>query len=211
MPAEVRFVESEGIELRAVEGTEDRFVEGVGVVYGKEVEIWPGFREKIRAGAFNKTLQGGSEIKSFFNHDASQVLATTRSNPALEIQDTDKGLRFKAPIPPTSYGNDLRVNLERKNVRGASFSFDVDEEGDIITRDEKGVYHREITSATMYEVGPVTNPAYPQTSVSLRSIEQTQKECIERCNQKSGAAEIELQNNELQLRKRKLYLTERSL
>jgi phage head maturation protease len=81
--------------------------------------------------------------------------------------------------------------LKRKNVRGASFSFDVDKEGEIITIDEKDNWHREITKATLYEIGPVTNPAYESTEVSLRSVENIVKEIKQRNAPKTdNAAEI---------------------
>lgn len=174
MPIEKRFIETDEIEIRSTTpdgGNEQKSVSGVGIVYNREAEIWPGFFERIKPGAFTRSISSNREIKSFFNHDPNAVLSTTRSDPKLTIEDTAAGLRFDSPIPPTTYGNDLKINLERKNVRGASFSFSVNDEGDIITRDEKGVYHREIISGELYEVGPVTNPAYPQTKVGLRGVE----------------------------------------
>jgi len=175
MKIEKRFLKVNNVEIRAVsngEGedkTEDRFVSGTGAVYGEEVEIWPGYMEKVRSGAFDDSLTSDSEIKSYFNHNPDFVLSTTKSSPALELNSTSAGLVFDSPIPPTTYGEDLAVNLERGNVRGASFSFTVDE--DILIIDEDDVYHREIVKATLYEVGPVTNPAYPQTEVGVRDRE----------------------------------------
>jgi len=200
---EKRFYETKDIEIRSYDDKEEeRFVEGYGVVYDREVEIWPGFREKIRPGAFEKSIRNSSEIKSFFNHNPNYVLATTRSKPSLMLEDSEKGLRFKAPIPPTSYGDDLRVNLERKNIRGASFSFTVDPGGEILTRDENGVLHREITEGEIYEVGPVTNPAYSRTTASLRSEEDAYNECIKKYRAaqepKSDIEEIELMEKELE-------------
>ena len=192
MPKEIRVI-NRNVELRA-SGSEDDaqdYVEGIGIVYDTEVEIWPGFFEKIRSGALSDSLKDGSVKKSFFNHNPSFVLSTTESDPALELKDESDGLRFKSPIPDTTYGNDLRENLKRKNVRGASFSFDVDKEGEIITVDEKGNWHREITKATLYEIGPVTNPAYESTEVSLRSVENIVKEIKQRNAPKTdNAAEI---------------------
>jgi phage head maturation protease len=39
------------------------------------------------------------------------------------------------------------------------------------TRDEKDVVYRDVTDLVLYEVGPVTNPAYIQTTASVRSKE----------------------------------------
>lgn len=184
---ENRTIAVDGMELReAADGGDQPYAEGYGVIYDREVELWPGFFEKIRAGALTRSLNSGDEIKSFINHDSDKVLATTRSDPKLELYDEPKGLRFKAPIPPTSYGKDLGENLRRKNIRGASFMFMVDDRseddrGDIYIRDDDGNIHREIVRAVIYEVGPVTNPAYPQTKVNLRSREEMVEEAEARC------------------------------
>jgi len=201
MPKELRVIEVDDVEFRS-EGEGDEkasFVEGRGVVYNREVEIWPGFMEKIRSGAFSKTIDSRDEVKSFFNHNPSFVLSTTRSKPPLHIEDGKDALRFKSEIPPTTYGNDLAINLERKNVRGASFSFEVHPEGDTVTRDTKGVMHREIVKATLFEVGPVTNPAYRQTSANLRSVEEVYNEHNEKY-ERENKAENEIAENELSLK-----------
>jgi HK97 family phage prohead protease len=208
MSKEKRVFALQDIELRAVtEGSTDREVTGYGVVYGVEEEMWPGYREKIRAGAFDATLTAGDEVKCFFNHDPDMILSTTRSEPALKIEETEQGLRFTSPIPPTSYGNDLAVNLERKNIRGASFTFSVPDGGDTVFMDQDGVYHREIIKATLYEVGPVTNPAYESTEVSLRS-----KELFEEMKKKVQKDEADpVSSDVLNLRRKKVSLIERGL
>jgi len=214
---EQRFIPTKKIEIRTVgeEGeTEQRFVDGVGIVYGQEVEIWPGYMESVRAGAFGDTLGSGEEIKSYFNHNPDFVLATTKSEPALELKDTDAGLEFSAPIPPTSYGEDLSINLERKNVRGASFSFTVEEDTLTTEKVEGGdeIYHREIVKATLYEVGPVTNPAYPQTEVGQRDLENICTEIKERvAEERNNSEEEKEETSDLEYYKHLLNLTERSI
>lgn len=199
------------IESRTDAEHAQRYVNGIGIVYDKEVELWPGYREKIRKGAFDEDLKNSKEIKSFYNHDASMVLSTTRSTPALQLIDSEKDLRYKSPIPPTSYGNDLAVNLERKNVRGSSFSFSIAKDGDILTRDEKGVYHREVVKANLYEIGPVTNPAYGSTTAQLRSTEELCSELQKEFESRSSTTndEVEKNQNEHELRKKLLNLSER--
>ncbi len=157
------------LKVRSVgEGEEEKKVAGLGVVYDKWVEMWPGFKERILSGSV--TL--APEVKSYFNHNPSNVLSTSESNPPLELKETDKGLEYTTPIPPTSYGKDLEVNLERGNVKGSSFAFDIPAQGDRMWEDENGVVHREISKLILYEVGPVTDPAYIQTNAQLRSAER---------------------------------------
>lgn len=158
------------MEIRS-DGDEEKKAVGLGIIYGDWTEIYPGFKERILKGAVEKD----KTVKSFFNHDPSMVLSTTRSKPALELNDTDKGLEYLSPIPPTSYGNDLIVNLERGNVKGSSFAFSVPKDGQK-RWEEDGVYYREIKKLILYEIGPVTDPAYIQTSAQLRSAEDVYNE-----------------------------------
>lgn len=152
-------------EVRSAGEGDERRVVGLGVVYDRWEELWPGYRERIRPGA----VEFASEVKSYFNHDPNMVLSTTESDPPLIVRETERGIEFESPIPPTSYGRDLAVNLERRNVKGASFTFVVPQGGDKRWEDEQGVFHREINRLIMYEVGPVTDPAFVSTTASVRS------------------------------------------
>jgi len=185
------------IELRKDDQAEQRFVDGVGVIYDKEVELWDGYYEKIDRNAFKDCLKGNPEIKSFFNHDPNYVLSTTASDPALVISDMGDGLMFSSPIPDTSYGRDLIENLKRGNVKGASFTFTVNR--DSVTVDKDGNYHRSIDDATIYELGPVTNPAYTQTSVGLRSKDSLMEEARQRVSNDDVEAEHEYRRNVIAL------------
>ena len=152
-------------------GDEQVYVDGIGIVYNSKTEIFPGITESIEPGAFSESLSSFRTIKSFINHNPTKILSTTRSEPALEILDSEDFLEFSAPIPPTTYGQDLVVNLKRGNIKGASFSFSISENGDRYKKMPDGTLHRTIVAAEIYEVGPVTNPAYEQTDVGLRSKE----------------------------------------
>ena len=174
------------IEIRTEEGeeAEERKVAGIGIIYDDWSELWPGYRERIRKGA----VQKADVVKSYFNHDPDKVLATTRSKPALELRDGKTGMEFITPIPPTSYGNDLAINLERGNVTGASFAFSVPEDGDK-RWDEDGVFYRDIKKLTLYEIGPVSDPAYISTSAQLRCAEDILREMQSAKTQEGEKAE----------------------
>ena len=193
-------------EIRSEGDGEERKVVGAGIVYNKWEEFWPGYKERIMRGA----VQMAGEVKSFFNHDSNKVLSTTESDPPLELKDGDKTLEYVSPIPPTTYGKDLEINLARKNVKGSSFAFSVPEDGDKRWKEE-GVVYREIRKLDLYEIGPVTNPAYLKTSANLRTAEDIYKEFLasearvseeareEEEAQKAGRLAAERRNRELQL------------
>lgn len=160
-------------EIRS-DGSDEPTVAGLGIVYDQWTEIWPGYMERISRGS----VKNAGTVKSFFNHDPAMVLSTLESDPALVLRDTDQGLEYVSPIPPTTYGNDLKINLQRKNVRGSSFAFDVVK--DKLTRDDQDIVYRDIKELTLYEVGPVTNPAYIQTTASVRSRDEIEKRLKEK-------------------------------
>lgn len=197
---EKRFIQNEGCQFRSStneDGEEQKYVTGIGVVYNKDTEIWPGFIERIAPGAFKNSLKSGGVVKSFINHRASNILSTTKSTPALELKDSKEGLQFTSPIPPTTYGNDLVVNLERENIKGASFSFTINEGGEKYKVDKDGTMYRTITDAVLYEIGPVTNPAYEQTEVSLRSKEHVLEKVKELTNENQQV--VNRSNDELDI------------
>jgi len=180
------------MELRAVRSDiksdstdgEINQVSGLGIVTEEWAEIMPGFKERIRKGA----VKLADTVKSYVNHDPNQVLATSQSDPPLQVEETNEGWQYSSPIPPTSYGNDLRVNLERQNVKGSSFAFMVGEGGDRMWEGEDGNIYRDISEVNVFELGPVTDPAYLQTTAQLRSA----KEALEgwKANQEPQQLEI---------------------
>ena len=79
-------------------------------------------------------------------------------------------MRFEAIPPDTQWARDLLTSIERGDVSQCSFSFRVANEGEKWTESKDGPALREITEFEYIgDVGPVTFPAYPQTSVQARS------------------------------------------
>jgi len=99
-----------------------------------------------------------------FNHDSNYVLARTK-NKTLTLEEDDKGLFFNAKLPDTSYARDLVANIKAKNITQNSFGFKT-----VLDKWNKDMTKRELVEVRLFDVGPVTFPAYPQTSVTARSI-----------------------------------------
>lgn len=188
---EIRLNDDVEIREQKEEETKEERVEGYGLVYDKKIKLFDGFYEIISKGAFREAVKDQKEIKAFVNHEAEYVLSTTKSDPPLVLREDEKGVFFSSPIPPTSYGNDLKVNLQRKNVRGASMAFKVNPNGDKWETQKDGTTLRTIIDARLYEIGPVTNPAYVQTHVELKKI----KEEVE-LRKKDDSTEIECKRKE---------------
>jgi hypothetical protein len=192
------------IETREAEEENDR-VSGLGLVYERETELFPGFIEVIRKDAFKESVERKRErpIKSYFNHDPSKVLATTASEPPLIVKNRDEGIFYEAEIPDTTYGRDLKVNLARRNVEGSSFAFNISENGENVWEDENGIVHREILEGEIYELGPVTDPAYLQAEAGLKAAKEALSEYRKRAKQ-NKKSKIFIMRKRLEL-KSKLY------
>ena len=125
------------------------------------------FREKICRGTFKRALEKGNDIHFLAEHDDNKILASTRNN-SLTLVEDDKGLFMTAEISPTSYGKDYHTLINDGILRNMSFGFSVDK--DKWKKSQDGIYIREITDLTLYEVSVVTNPAYPQSSIQARGM-----------------------------------------
>ena len=153
----------------AIEKPFGRTLSGLASPYGKwsrEISepFAPQFREKIARGAFGEL--GGADIKLLFNHDASALLARTRSG-TMQLTDTTAGLRFTADIADTSIGRDVRELIARGDLSGEmSFGFYVDRDEWNPRRTE-----RTVTAARLVELSVVVDAAYgDKTNSSLRRV-----------------------------------------
>lgn len=130
-------------------------------------------RERIAPGAFDRALADKQEVVAKYNHDSNQVLGRT-SNGHLRLSVDDVGLAYEIDLPDTQVGRDLVVSLERGDVVGSSFAFDIAPGG--ITRDfSDGDVTITLTDLDLGDVGPVANPAYTSTDAALRNDEDWQK------------------------------------
>jgi hypothetical protein len=80
----------------------------------------------------------------------------------------DFALAVDIDLPDTSDGRDLAVLMERGDISGMSFGFSVTKE----TWDEtSSLPLRTIQAVDLIEVSAVARPAYPDTSIAMRSLE----------------------------------------
>lgn len=126
-----------------------------------------GFRERIAHGAFRKTI-AENDIRALFNHDPNFVLGRN-TNKTLMLEEDRKGLLAEVTLPNTSYARDLLEVVERGDISGGSFGFIPIREKWLNSED--GSLVRELREVKLYDVSPVTFPAYPATEgVSVRSL-----------------------------------------
>ena len=153
---EVRFERREGGKT-GIAGT-------AAVVDSLSEELF-GFREKIAPGAFDSALKK-SDIRGLFNHDPNMILGRTKPG-TMTVRADGKGLHYDIPDLPASRA-DVAEAIERGDVDGNSFSFVVGK--DSWEYPKEGPSIRTILEFDeLFDLGPVTFPAYPQTTVSARA------------------------------------------
>lgn len=150
-----------GTELRAKGGNA---IEGYAAVFNSQSEDLGGFRESIRPGAFSRAIREKQDVRCLFNHNSDTILGRTRSG-TLRLLEDSTGLQFNCDLPDTQAGRDVREMIRRGDINQCSFGFVAQD--DTWSRDGKT---RELVDVDLFDVSPVTYAAYPQTSVSARSL-----------------------------------------
>jgi HK97 family phage prohead protease len=141
--------------------------------YGVE-SAWEGeFMERMAPGAFADTIAADrGEMRVLFDH-GFDVIGNKVLGPIDTLEERSGGPFYEVPLFDTSYNRDLLPGL-RAGVYGASFRMRVqgeewDDEPKPSRTNPKGIPERTITRAKVMEFGPVTFPANPKASASMRS------------------------------------------
>lgn len=154
------------IEIRAEGENETPTISGYASVFNRMSENLGGFREIIAPGAFDNVLD--NDVRALFNHDANFLLARTASG-TLRLSVDEEGLRYEFEPPNTTAGRDLVESMKRGDITQSSFAFTVRSDS---WEERDGTMIRTIDKVDrLFDVSPVTYPAYPDASVGLRSLQ----------------------------------------
>ena len=170
------------IETR-VDSTEDGkdLVVGHASVYDSRSNNLGGFYEFIDRGAFTEELISNSDVRALINHDPNLILARNTSG-TLKLTADERGLKYEFEMPETSYGKDLAISMKRGDITQSSFAFTVAE--DDWSTDADGNNIRTIKKIDrLYDVSPVTYPAYNMAEsdlvVAKRGLKEYQESLVE--------------------------------
>ena len=158
-------------------------VVGHASVYDSRSENLGGFYEYIARNAFTPELIAKSDVRALINHDQNLILARSKSG-TLKLNNDEKGLRYEFEMPDTSYGKDLAISMKRGDINQSSFAFSVSEGGDEWSTDEDGNNIRTINKIErLYDISPVSYPAYSQAEsdlvVAKRGLKEYQESLVE--------------------------------
>lgn len=169
------------LKIRTMSEKKAEVIEGYALKFNQRSDVLGGFmsfRETIAPEALSNADM--SNVVVLFNHDENQILGRTGVNLTLTVDDI--GLRYSFTPPNTQLGKDLVENIRSGIISQSSFAFTIDDTDDAEEwqdSNEKGVeYNRTIKRiGRIYDVSPVTFPAYPSTEVKVgeRSMDIIEK------------------------------------
>jgi HK97 family phage prohead protease len=169
---EVRFFKAE-VRVKAEPDGPKKIV-GYAARFNELSEVLSDFREKIEPGAFSEALKG-SDVRGLFNHDPNHVLGRESAG-TLELREDEKGLWYELLPPDTQWARDLLVSIERGDIKESSFAFTMEGGKDEWDDSVKPSIRTIKRIGALYDVSPVTFPAYPTASSGVRSAEEVFKE-----------------------------------
>lgn len=165
MSTEIRAMDSVAGELR---------IGGYAAQFNKEA-TGLSFREMIAPGAFKRTLQSGEPVYLLVNHDTNGIPLASTSGGTLNLSEDEIGLRMEADLDPANpKAQELFSAISRGDIAKMSFAFTVAPNGS--TREE-GL--RTLSDVNLFEVSAVTWPAYNDTALGLRTLEDAEQEALE--------------------------------
>lgn len=158
----------DNVEVRE-NGDKLEFV-GHAAVFGRLSEDLGGFKERIVRGAFQAVLDTSPDVR-FLSLDHGGLPLARTSSGTMELREDPTGLRVYAELAPIQASRDLKVLIQRRDLSQMSFGFSMGDSGKEVWTDEDGQIVRTISQfGRLFDVSPVTFPAYAQTDASMRSL-----------------------------------------
>lgn len=142
-------------------------VAGIVAPYGSPSGDLGGFEEVYQQGCFDKFL-GTDDPRVLAFHNPESVLGRKSAGTARFWSDA-AGLHYEADLPDTQVARDLRVSMERGDVRESSAAFYIT---DYAWENRGGVRTRVIKEARLVEASPYSFPAYPDSTAASEEAPQ---------------------------------------
>jgi HK97 family phage prohead protease len=159
------------VHARAVGDGMPKEIGGIAAVVNSVTDLGY-FEEVITPGAFDYALSREYDIRCLFNHESELILGRTKANTCNVFVNADGNLEYTW-IP--DYENPTHMSVVRSIMRGditqSSFAFTIKEQSWSDSTKYGTMGKRTITKIDeLFDVSPVTYPAYAETEADARSI-----------------------------------------
>jgi HK97 family phage prohead protease len=192
-----------GLCVRETEdGQKSRTVEGYAVVFGvRSVNLtpWSSDREVyeiMEPGSITPDLLSRSDVVLTAFHNNQMILGRWRMGKGtLTLELDQRGLKIRCTLAETATADELLAAIERGDITGMSFAFTADEEDNVNgvvyektserAASGKVVWLRHVKKVTgLYDVTIAGHPAYEQTTIEARELNDLLEEKLRECGGK---------------------------
>ncbi len=155
-------------------GTDPPHVIGYAAVFydgtpATEYLLFEDLKERVMRGAFDRSLKE-DDVRALFNHDSNFVLGRMSAG-TLKLRADNTGLNYDILPPATQAGRDVCELVRRRDVTGSSFGFLV--RAQKFVKEKDGSTIRELHDCQLFDISPVTFPAYESTTAAMRASLET--------------------------------------
>ena len=176
MNVERRLLRNSDASIRVTQRSGKKTISGYSAVFysssdaGSEYRLWEDVVERIRPGAFDRAVKERHDVKALYNHNPDNLLGRSTSGTCRYSVDS-KGLKYEIDVDDSDPDHQRVVSkIERGDLTGSSFAFRATR---VTWDDNEGSDSvRWIEDLDLFDVGPVTYPAYEATTTGLRSDDQ---------------------------------------
>jgi HK97 family phage prohead protease len=159
------------VHARAIGDGMPKEIGGIAAVVNSVTDLGY-FEEVITPGAFDYALSREYDIRCLFNHESELILGRTKADTCKVFVNADGNLEYTW-IP--DYENPTHMSVVRSIMRGditqSSFAFTIKEQTWTDSTKYGTMGKRTITMIDeLFDVSPVTYPAYADTEADARSI-----------------------------------------
>jgi hypothetical protein len=159
------------VHARAIGDGMPKEIGGIAAVVNSVTDLGY-FEEVIERGAFDYALSREYDIRCLFNHESDLILGRTKAETCKVFVNADGNLEYTW-IP--DYENPTHMSVVRSIMRGditqSSFAFTIKEQSWADSTKYGTMGKRTIKIIDeLFDVSPVTYPAYSETEADARSI-----------------------------------------
>jgi len=141
-------------------------ITGYAAVFNKIAEIRTGYREQIAPGAFSDSILR-DDIRALFNHNPDALLGRNTAG-TLRLWEDAKGLGYEIIADPDDPdAQKLIRKIKRGDISQSSFGFNIIKRKVETDEARDGTFWT-IQKARLFDVSPVTFPAYSETEAHVR-------------------------------------------
>ena len=175
------------------DGKKSRTVEGYAMLFGvRSLNLTPWSSERevyeiMEPGCITPDLLSRSDVVLTAFHNNQLILGRwRRGKGTLSLEIDQRGLKIRCTLAETATADELLSAIERGDISGMSFAFTADEEDSVNgvsyektgekTAEGKAVWLRHVKRVTgLYDVTIAGHPAYEQTTIEAREIDEAIK------------------------------------